>query len=166
MMNSLIKRAILMIAILWVGLIFAFSAQTASESWKFSGEVIEYAARAVTPGFNELSEEEQKEIVINYQYIVRKTAHFLLYLGMGALSTAVLYQFRMKNKTRLILAGSLCTVYAAADEIHQIFVKGREGRTLDIIIDSCGAIIGILLVVLIYRLWNRYKAKKDRQPAA
>ena len=40
-----------------------------------------------------------------------------------------------------ILAGAL---YAASDEIHQSFVRGRHGAWYDVVIDTVGVTIGVL----------------------
>ena len=34
------------------------------------------------------------------------------------------------------------SLYAARDEIHQLFVLGRAGRISDVMIDSAGVLIG------------------------
>ena len=41
--------------------------------------------------------------------------------------------------------------YSITDEIHQIFVSGRSGEIRDIIVDTCGSTVGILLNIIINR---------------
>jgi VanZ family protein len=36
-------------------------------------------------------------------------------------------------------------LYACSDEIHQLFVPGREGAIRDVIIDTCGGITLVLI---------------------
>ena len=43
------------------------------------------------------------------------------------------------------LAILICVLYAASDEIHQIFVPGRSCRVMDILLDSFGSISGIII---------------------
>ena len=46
--------------------------------------------------------------------------------------------------------------YAISDEVHQHFVPGRVGAPLDVVIDSAGVAIGVLL-------WRRYsQARRTR----
>ena len=40
------------------------------------------------------------------------------------------------------------TLFAVTDEIHQIYVSGRSCEFRDILIDSCGVALGVLLVRL------------------
>lgn len=43
-------------------------------------------------------------------------------------------------------AFALAVAYAASDEVHQLFVRGRHGSPLDVAIDAVGALIGIGLL--------------------
>lgn len=50
----------------------------------------------------------------------------------------------------------ICILYAISDEVHQLFVPGRGGQVRDVIIDSAGAIAGILG----YNGLSRIRSKK------
>ena len=55
------------------------------------------------------------------------------------------------------------TLYAASDEIHQLFVPGRSGQLRDVFLDSAGVAAGILLawaVGLLYQKAAAYTAAK------
>lgn len=92
-------------------------------------------------------------------FIVRKCAHFLEYLILGIsmiISVRDLSSWnRWKSGTMALL---ICAVYAATDELHQMFVQGRSCEVRDILIDSLGALTGILLACLISVL----RAKKKQ----
>ena len=47
-------------------------------------------------------------------------------------------------------------LYAATDEIHQLFVPNREGKFADVIIDTAGALLGIFLVWFIGRVSRKF----------
>ena len=51
-------------------------------------------------------------------------------------------------------------LYAMSDEYHQTFVMGRSGELRDVLIDSLGIITGIVLTVLILKL---FKSKKGEE---
>lgn len=38
------------------------------------------------------------------------------------------------------------------DELHQKFVNGRSAEIRDVCIDTCGVILGILLVILVGKI--------------
>ncbi|MBQ2251230.1 MAG: VanZ family protein, partial [Lachnospiraceae bacterium] len=48
----------------------------------------------------------------------------------------------------LRLAFVMTALYAATDEIHQLFVPGRAGRVTDVLIDCIG------VAVITYLLWK------------
>ena len=41
-----------------------------------------------------------------------------------------------------------CLIYAIFDEIHQIYVPGRTGKAIDVIIDTLGACTGITIILI------------------
>ena len=42
-------------------------------------------------------------------------------------------------------------LYACSDEFHQLFIYGRSGEFRDVMIDSTGGIIGLLLIIFIVK---------------
>lgn len=88
---------------------------------------------------------------INYlSFIIRKLAHFTEYFILGIL---VINNFKKINKK--IIFGSIifCMLYAFTDEFHQLFVSGRSGQIIDVLIDSFGSMCGIYG----YLLFKKYK---------
>ena len=69
------------------------------------------------------------------------------YAVLGALLalTAASYEIRglYGGRGYALLTGLL---YVVSDEIHQTFVPGRAGQLRDVLIDTCGVIIGICLI--------------------
>jgi len=48
----------------------------------------------------------------------------------------------------------LATAYAVSDEFHQSFHASRQGSALDVLIDSVGALLG-LMILMGWRRWRR-----------
>jgi len=142
--------------ILWMVLIFSLSAQPASESSSLSGQTIRKVAEFTIPNFNNISHKQQTSIIADLQHIARKTAHTLIYLVLGVLCLSALFQYTLKIKIRLTCAIAICAGYAITDELHQLFVEGRSAQVSDVIIDSCGAMIGIILVMLMVIIYRRH----------
>lgn len=77
------------------------------------------------------------------QLFVRKSAHVTEYAVLAAL---LLRGLRAGAKARVwwaTLALVAAVVYAALDEFHQSFVASRTASPRDVLIDSCGALIGL-----------------------
>ena len=51
-----------------------------------------------------------------------------------------------------ILSFLFSIIYASSDEFHQTFVPGRDGNIVDVLIDSSGALVGILVSSIVYFL--------------
>lgn len=131
----------------WMGFIFFLSSQAAEESGKLSAGITEAVIRVIKM----VAPHTDLDIDV-FNYIVRKCAHFLSYLVLGLLAMNALRRSGMTGR-RLIAASLLiCILYAASDEIHQLFVPGRAGQIRDVLIDSAGSLLGIVS----YRLF-RYK---------
>lgn len=79
-------------------------------------------------------------------FIIRKLAHITEYLILGILMINCLKDYRIKNL--FIVSILLCILYSCTDEIHQLFVSGRCGSVIDVMIDS----FGIILSIFIYKL--------------
>ena len=72
-----------------------------------------------------------------WDLVLRKIAHGFEYAVLGALLVRAL-----RNELPALGAG---VAYAASDELHQHFVEGRVVAPLDVLIDSVGVAIGIVL---------------------
>ena len=81
--------------------------------------------------------------------ILRKIAHIIEYAVLAILS--------MKNfKNQKLKVWIFVTFYAITDEFHQKFVPGRGPSLRDVLIDSFGAILGIIYV---WKYWHKTPKK-------
>jgi VanZ family protein len=69
--------------------------------------------------------------------ILRKGAHLTEYAILGGLL------YRALGREALALAAGIA--YAATDELHQYFVRGRHASPVDVAIDAIGVAFGMLL---------------------
>ncbi len=144
-MKKIIK---LLLVILWMGLIFSFSNDSAVVSTKKSDSVI---IKTVEFFLDRDLNDEEKEKWITYLVLpVRKGAHFFVYLVLGILIISFCGEFMSLNKKLVLLSVFLAFLYACSDEVHQLFVSGRSGQISDVGLDTLGAFTGIYLYKLIY----------------
>lgn len=85
-------------------------------------------------------------------FIERKTAHVFEYFVLALLLFWVLgtYHLSLRKKFSFIFFVSL--FWAIIDEVHQLFIFGREGKLVDVGIDS----IGVLLFFIFLLAWRAY----------
>lgn len=77
-------------------------------------------------------------------FIVRKSAHFIEYMILAILAYNVFDLYLNRNRSMLITI-ILVFLYACSDEFHQLFIQGREGTFRDVIIDTLGGIVVIII---------------------
>ena len=138
--------------------IFCFSSQTADISSKTS-RGFSHALFSLMPWYNALGEIEQSQVLENFQFVMRKTAHYFVYALLGA-SMYLALKETINKKGMYIYAFFISALYAVSDEIHQGFVPGRSCEVRDVFLDSLGVLTGILVVMLIYNLLT-IKGKKN-----
>lgn len=85
------------------------------------------------------------------EFILRKSAHFLLF-GLLAASLFIVLQ---KSRLNYILAFLLTCTIAIADEYHQSITGGRTASFHDVILDSCGAVFFLVLIYFITLIRRR-----------
>lgn len=96
------------------------------------------------------------------EFFVRKGAHFGTYLILGVCLCLALYLYFRKNYfLRIFIPWMTATGLAAFDEFHQGLTGGRTPSVVDVILDSAGALTGILILVLILYVMSRYKSKQN-----
>ena len=145
MKKTIIIRIILIILIiLWMYLVFGFSGQDGEES---SG--ISYKISMLITGNNE----EVAKIIEPY---VRKIAHFSEYAVGVILFFLLLNTFpKITLKLKNILSSIITIIYAISDEIHQLYIPGREGKIVDVYIDTLGIITGVIFINIIIKIINK-----------
>ena len=129
------------IVILWMALIFFLSHQLAMESSELSS--------GITKRLYDIIKLIAPDIRLDQgslNYIIRKSAHFSIYLILGLLVANGLLYSNLSIINSILIALMICILYAISDEIHQIFIPGRCGQVSDVLLDSLGGLVGILLL--------------------
>lgn len=155
-----IKLGILTIipVVLIACMIFWLSSENAEQSTKTSGTFAGRILRIVISDYDELSEKEQAALIQRIQFGVRKTAHLTEYLLLGFSMAVCLNIWKVKFP---FLTAQLCgSLYAATDEVHQLFVDSRSGELRDFLIDSFGVFLGMMICRCIIMI-IRKKKKRD-----
>lgn len=142
--------------ILWMLLIFCFSAQNAAQSSDTSGGFAEYLAKLIHD-LNIINNQSQDILIENCQFIVRKTAHFTVYATLGILTYMAVRISKFKFPH--LIAPVICLAYAVSDEIHQYFVPGRSCELRDVCIDFSGSVTGIIVITAIIMIIKKSKRK-------
>ena len=151
----------IILLILWMMIIFAFSNQKAVDSSNLSSGLIDRTVVKVYKVFyGDISKEKEEVIIEKYSYPIRKLAHYSLYFILGILSFLVIVDYK-NNKKLILYSMFICFLYACTDELHQLFIAGRSAEIKDVLIDSFGSLTSILLCNFIYFKSNIKKVNKS-----
>lgn len=142
-------------------MIFMFSADNAEESTGISRKVTDMLMRAyykVFGGSNTPVVPAGEYVGLAYEDAVRKLAHFVEYMAVGFLSFGICVMWISAWKKGACIVVMQLILSAALDEFHQYFVPGRYASLKDVLIDTAGGIMGIIVILCtkgIKRRWKR-----------
>lgn len=146
-------------------LIFAFSSEEGEESSSKSHKISETCVEVVDKMTRrEWTQAVKSQLADYYEHPIRKLAHFSEYCLMGILLFVIWSQWIPKGKVLYIIIILWIAMSATADEVHQLFVDGRDGNFVDVLLDTSGGCFGILLCIAVLwiwrKLWNRHPDKR------
>lgn len=148
--------------IVWIIIIFLFSAQPAQISNKTSGGITKEIAKILVKDFKQLSEIKQQKIIDEYQYFIRKTAHGILFYVLFILCFIAMLTYKKSTTFKGGMSFLISFLTAIQDELHQIFVPGRAPMIRDVMIDTIGIIIGVSTVIMFRLIFNCIKRARSQ----
>lgn len=158
-MNTTVKKILRFVPmVVLMAVIFAFSATPAEQSSEQSGFIV----KIITDLFGDaFTGNVPPKILGSLDFFVRKCAHFLEYTAFGLTVLLALSDMLKKPWARIRVPEVISFLYACSDEFHQRFVPGRSAKFADVLIDSCGALFGLLIAALIQR--HRFNNDKKKE---
>ena len=127
-------------ALAWAAFIFLMSTDTFSAY--HTGSVLGPIIRWLAPSLSE----DQVELV---HYVIRKSAHFTEYFIFGVfLFRAVRGAHKGWRWTWGLSAWFIAACYSGLDEIHQAFIASRTASPYDSLLDSSGAFVAMIFLLL------------------
>ena len=143
-----------LLTVIWMTVIFLFSAQNGDDSSYTSGKLLRIIL--------DLMDCNPPPDVFNVMaFVIRKAAHMTEF---GILALLWLGTLRAAGVPRCVFPASFAasSLYAATDEIHQLFVSDRAGQFTDWLIDSSGALLFLWFAWVISLLLRRkHNAKQS-----
>ena len=141
-------------AIIWMVVIFSASGDKKS---------FQHSSRIIGPILHWLFPNLSENAVNSTVTAVRKCAHLteyaiLAFLFWRALRKPVRNDPRPWSWREAAIAILLVAIYAASDEFHQRFVPSRDASVRDVLIDTTGAVGGILALRILWG-WRKKKCQ-------
>lgn len=139
--------------------IFIFSQMPGDESGQTSGKLLEEVVRIV----ENITKHGMSDTAIdNLHWVIRKLAHFCEF---GAFGITIVYAFVNLISQRwflFVLSEVIAFVYALSDEFHQHFIPGRYMSMGDVLIDSSGALLGIIFSFIWLKILLKRRKKHEK----
>ena len=135
-----VKTLLWIAALGWASMLFFFSGQNANESGRLSLWVTQHVLRI----FPSIPLEFE-----TLHFLIRKTAHFCIFGLEGLLLGLAMMTTLPEKWLGGLLAAISCAVVAVLNEYHQSFSEGRSCEMRDMLIDSAGALLGVLAGALL-----------------
>lgn len=88
------------------------------------------------------------------QFFVRKLAHFTTYFFLGFFLTGAMKRLFRLKWTWPIFTWFMVVTMAALDEYHQFLTGDRTPSVHDVMLDGAGGIFGIILCLLILKVYH------------
>lgn len=139
--------------------IFNFSSQDGQTSSGLSRKVARKIVN-VFPYTKNLNEKTKNKIVEKSQPIIRKGAHFSIYMLVGIFIMSFISTYKIHLKYKFSISILVGLLYAISDEIHQSFTPGRTPSVIDVGIDTCGVFIGIILILIVISVFKALTEKE------
>lgn len=132
-------------AICMMLLIFYMSHQPGNDSMQTSNFFVDFIRNVFS-----LS----NEYVDILSTIIRKGAHMSEYALLAILLFYGFYHLLYVKYTYLVTL-LVTFIYACSDEFHQLFIAGRSGQFTDVLVDTSGAIIGLIILYFGIFIWKK-----------
>jgi len=129
-------------AILWMTIIFLGSTDMLSA---------EHTSRFLVPFLRWIDPQISLAALNAIQVGVRKVGHLTEYAILAMLLWRALRsgtRWQMKMSILFLVAALACAIFAASDEFHQSFVPSRTSSPVDVMIDICGAFLGLTICLM------------------
>lgn len=145
------KIAMWVLALGWAAVLFVFSGQDGVQSGGLSRAFTQWLLRL----FPSLPWS-----VAQLEPVLRKVAHFVIFAFEGFLLSAAM-QLTLRARGRAAgISAVICAGVAGLNEFHQSFVDGRHAALTDVLIDTGGAVLGVLLACLLIWGVRRLRARR------
>ena len=141
------RLAIWLPPIAWMAIVFGFS----SAAWS-----AEHTSGLLIPVFRWLMPWATPAQLTMFHGLARKAAHLTEYGVLAALwFRAFVRSGTMSGRVALVSALAIAVACAVADEMHQSTLPSRTGSPTDVLLDTTGALVALVVSVYGWRLLGR-----------
>ena len=164
--KKIITAVLLILLLVVYVMIFFFSAENAEDSTAASSKVTGFLVNLYYKIFGGTVISTDMPLVVTVaEGGIRKLAHFIEYMTVGLLSFGIAAMWIQSTEKSFLMIVIQLIISAGLDEIHQYFVPGRASSVKDVMLDTAGGIMGIILILVIREMrkqWKRIRQQKSK----
>ena len=98
-------------------------------------------ATSFVPSF----ELDERKSIIQFSEIIQNLLHIPMFAILSILIFQISKNYYMGNRKASIVTFTLCFTFGLLNELIQTFIPGRFGGLMDIVLNSVGSLIGIIV---------------------
>ena len=138
-----------LVIIAWMIVIYSFSAMNGFDSAGLTEVVLDklYDLERTNETFSTII--GMINIKYSFAYFIRKMAHMFIFCVLQIITFLMFRNFGFSFFKSILFSMLIVIGYACTDEFHQLFVPGRSGQITDVMIDTLGGSIGVLIISVI-----------------
>lgn len=141
------KKNYIIVLVLWLIVIFLLSNGNNEATNNLSKGIINKLINILSyTDVFEFDDVKREMIVDILNPLIRKIAHIFEYFVLSLIIFNLLKTFYLR-KEKYYITILLCFLYSLLDEFHQTFIDGRDGKFSDCLIDNCGTILFLIIVI-------------------
>lgn len=160
--NKNIIRILVSVA-LWLSsfsIIILFTSYSGEESSRMSMAVAHFIRDLIARNFYVNPHDEFWDITLHA--MIRKLAHYTEFFYHGITTGFLMVTLIKKKWISFSSSVFICFATAAFDEYRQRFIPGRGPQWSDVLLDTTGALTGLLVFFLVYAVCSRIRSLKRR----
>ena len=149
----------------WIILLFYLSSETGTISTGRSSSVLEFIEMIFGKGV--MSEAVLRKIAHVIEYSILTVLSFLSVRFTNKASITRSYSespvklIKSDNEMYIAFSMWLSLLTAVVDEYHQLFVDGRDGSIRDVLIDSVGIVIVLIIIRVVFTFYLYRLGRKE-----
>lgn len=153
------------ITLLWIALIFHLSNQDALESSDLSHVIL----NLLNELFNVSVDDDTvlRMIAHSSEFALLTVFSYLALSSTNKISSVTSYAespvklMRSDNEMNIIFTLWFAIINSIFDEYHQLFVNGRDGSIMDVLIDLIGIVLILIVIRVIFTIYLKTKGRTE-----
>ncbi len=149
----------------WIVVIFGLSSDNASQSSDLSNTVLNIINEIFNSSINDDS--VLRIVAHASEFALLTVFTYLALSSTNKISVRTSYSespvklLRSDNEMNIIFTLWFTIINAIFDEYHQLFVDGRDGSIMDVLIDLIGIVVVLIVVRVIFTIYMKTKGESE-----